>query len=221
MKVAVRREGKTLEPRPELPDMVSRTALAAALLAFVGGVALGGVGAAALPLDDPFASQPVDDARLASFETVSVDCVDPASREQLPDASESAPNGSGTDLTLRQNLTVAEPGATLSGRLDRLSPGVYALRVGTAGGDANATACADGRTEARFVANLTLPDDEYTLVLLHDGEYVGVNYASHGAFSGSAGAGRSASAGGGAADDAGGGGSDGGPANGTATGAPA
>ncbi|ESP87909.1 hypothetical protein [Candidatus Halobonum tyrrellensis] len=205
--------------------MVSRTTLAVALFAFLGGVAVGGVGAgAALSLDDPFASQPVDEARLASFERASVGCVDPASPDRLPDSSASGPNGSGTDLTLRQNLTVAEPGATLSGDVDEVAPGTYALRMRTEGGDANATVCPDGRTETRFVANLTFPDEEYTLLLFHDGEYVGSNYASRssGLLSGGASGGGSVS--GGASGAAGGSAStesDGEtPANATASDAP-
>ena len=203
-----------MSPDPNPTRMVSRPTLAVALLALLAGVAIGGVGATLVPAE-PFASPPVDDARLASFETVSTDCVDPTARDpDVPaDRTIVAPNGSGADLTLRRNLTVAEPGAALSGRLDEIAPGTYALRMRTAGGDANATACAEGRAEARFVANLTFPDDDYTLLLFHDGEYVGSSYASHdaGPFSGGASGGASVAVGG--ASDAGSG--DGGSDDGT------
>ncbi|WP_435123740.1 hypothetical protein [Halobaculum sp. D14] len=172
--------------------MVSRTSLlAAAAVAFAVGVAAGGAATAvAVSTDSPFASQP--DAALQEFDTVSVGCVDPAA-EGAVDRTVSAPNGSGADLTLRENVTVDDPNVALDARFDRIAPGTYRLAVRTEQ-PANRTACDAGRPEARFAANLTLPSD-YTLLLTVDGEYVGVNYASAGATSGSAGAGRSVSGG--------------------------
>lgn len=189
--------------------MVSRTTtIVIALLAFVGGAAAGGV-TTAVAIDDPFAEQP--DAALHDFETTAVGCVDPTEPGAV-DRTESAPNGSGQNLTLRENLTVAGPDVSLDARFDRIAPETYVLDVQTVqNGDVGT--CEEGRAEARFAANLTVPAD-YTLVLLHDGEYVGVNYASSDATGGSAGAGRSVSEG-----DSGGssGGADGATPNGTPT----
>ncbi|WP_313693020.1 hypothetical protein [Halorarum halobium] len=183
--------------------MVSRsTTVVLALLAFVGGVTAGGL-TAVVATDDPFAGQ--QDATLQGFETVSVACVDPTERGKI-DRTASAPNGSGADLTLRENVTVPDTASGLEPRFDRIAPGTFLLdvRTVTADGEDAGDDCGEGRPEARYVANLTLPTEEYTLVLLRDGEYVGVNYATSGALSGSAGAGRSASAsdGGESSDDA-------------------
>ena len=179
--------------------MVSRTTtIVVALLAFVGGATAGGV-ATAVTIDDPFAEEP--DGTLRSFETTAVGCVDPTEPGAV-DRTESVTNGSGSDLTLRENVTVPSPEVGLDARFDRIAPETYLLDVRTVPGEREAT-CESGRPEARFVANVTL-SDEYTLVLLRDGEYVGVNHASSGLGSGSAGAGRSASGGDASSDDAGG-----------------
>ncbi|QLG28296.1 hypothetical protein HUG10_12400 [Halorarum halophilum] len=183
--------------------MVSRTTtIAVALLAFVGGAAAGGV-TTAVAIDDPFSEQP--ESALQSFETTAVGCVDPTEPGRV-DRTESTPNDSGSDLTLRENLTVPSPEAGLDARFDRIAPETYLLEVETVPGKSEAT-CESGRSEARFAANMTLPD-EYTLVLLHDGEYVGVNYASSDVAGGSAGAGRSVSGGDAAGGDAAGGNTD-------------
>lgn len=189
------------------------TTVAIALLAFLAGVTAGG-GAALATLQDPFTGQP--DAALQRFDTVAVGCVDPTEPGAV-DRALSAPNGSGNDLTLRQNVTAPSPDATLDARFDRIAPGTYLLDVETVTGGDDGRTCESGRPEARFVANLTLPD-EYTLVLLRDGEYLGVNYASSGPMSGSAGGGRSVSGGGGSGDGAAGGSPTGGAAGDDATG---